>query len=111
MFLHDHGFSTVEAGTVERALQILGSEHVDAVILDVRLPDPHGMPQSGLSLLAYLRLTPEYQTLPVLIVTGKPLSPEDEDLIRRSEASVFHKPFSYSVLVEQLRRLTGHGMA
>jgi DNA-binding response OmpR family regulator len=99
------GFKAYPADTVETALKILGREHVDAVCLDVRLPDPKGLERSGLTLLAFLRATAEYAHVPVLIFTGNPLSPDDEELARRSDAHVFYKPERYSVLIEHLNRL------
>jgi hypothetical protein len=61
------------------------------IVLDVRLPDPTGLQQSGLHLLRYLRGTVEHKHLPVLIFTGVPLSPSEEDLIR-GNGGVFYKP-------------------
>ena len=104
--LQHHGFAPLHAETVEAALKILGRELIEAVILDLGLPDPEGCDWSGLSLLAYLRLTPHDETLPVLILTGKTLTLEEEDLIRRYRASVFYKPPAYDVLVKPLNRLT-----
>ena len=68
------GFKPHHADTVDRALEILANERIDAVSLDVRLPDPKGLERSGLTLLAYLRSTREHAQLPVLIFTGVPLS-------------------------------------
>jgi len=99
------GFKAYPADTVENALKVLGREHVDAVCLDVRLPDPKGLERSGLTLLAFLRATAEYAHVPVLIFTGNPLSPDDEELARRNDAHVFYKPQRYSVLIEHLNRL------
>jgi DNA-binding response OmpR family regulator len=101
------GFRPCHAGTIEAALQLLGTEHIDAVSLDVRLPDPSGLQRSGLSLLAFLRATAEYAQIPVMIFTGMPLSPEDEALVHRHDAQLFYKPQPYSRLIECLtRRLT-----
>ena len=104
--LQHHGFAPLHAGTVEAALKILGQEHIEAVILDLGLPDRMGFKRSGLSLLAYLRFTPDYETLPVLILTGQTLAPEDEDLVRGYRADVFYKPHAYDALMESLNRLT-----
>lgn len=109
-FLRNHGFRTLQAETVATALKTLGSKHVDAVILDLRLPDPQGLELSGLELLGYLRCMPEYDAVPVLIFTGKTLTEHDEDLIRRYGAYVLYKPAAYSSLVEYLQRLTARGM-
>jgi len=105
------GFATHHAGTVEDALKILGNEHVDALTLDVRLPDPADLERTGLSLLAFLRATAEYASIPVLIFTGMPLSPEDEDLVRRHNAHVYYKPQRYSVLIAHLGQMLGHAPA
>ena len=101
------GFKTHHADCVDRALEILSHERIDAVSLDVRLPDPKGQDRSGLTLLAYLRATSEYAHLPVLIFTGVPLSPEEEGLIQQHNAEVFYKPQRYTTLVECLTRMLG----
>ncbi len=99
------GFRAHHAQNVDDALKILGNEHVDAISLDIRLPDPRGLQRSGLSLLTFLRATAEYAHVPVLIFTGIPLSPEDQELARRLDAQVFYKPQSYSVLIQHLTRM------
>jgi DNA-binding response OmpR family regulator len=101
------GFKTQHADTVDRALEILSTERVDAVSLDVRLPDPKGLERSGLTLLAYLRASTEHAHLPVLIFTGQPLSQEEEILIQQHNAEVFYKPQRYTTLVECLTRMLG----
>ena len=106
-FLHDHGFRTLQAENVETALTTLGRARVDAVLLDLRSPDPKGMQRSGLELLAYLRCTPDYEALPILIFTGKARTDEDEARIRRYGVYVCYKPAPYSVLVEYLHQMTG----
>ena len=100
-------FRTHQAESVDGALKILGVEHVDAVVLDVRLPDPTGLQQSGLHLLRFLRATPEYAQLPVLIFTGIPLSSTEEELVRLHGGHVFYKPQRYMVLINHLKDLLG----
>ena len=101
------GFKTLHADTVDRALEILTSERVDAVSLDVRLPDPKGLERSGLTLLAYLRASPPHAHVPVVIFTGVPLSAEEESVIQKHNAEVFYKPQRYTTLVECLARMLG----
>jgi CheY-like chemotaxis protein len=98
------GFTTHRAQTVDDALAILGAEHVDAVLLDLRVPDPKGLDRSGLSLLTILRQTPRYTAVPALILTGVPLSLEEEDAARKLNAPVFYKPQPYAVLIKHLNR-------
>jgi CheY-like chemotaxis protein len=94
------GFKTYSASTIDAALKLLGTEHIDAISLDVRLPDPGGLQRTGLSLLAYVRASAEFAHIPVLIFTGVPLTQEDEDLARRNDAPIFYKPERYSRIAE-----------
>ena len=103
------GFTTRRADNVEDALNTLASVHVDAVILDVRLPDPKGLQRTGLTVLAYLRTTNEYRRTPAVIFTGVPLSDEDDALVRRHDAQLFYKPRPYSVIIEALQTMLGVG--
>ena len=92
------GFMTHQADSVESALKTLGTEHVDAIVLDVRLPDPTGLQQSGLHLLRFLRATAEHAQVPVLIFTVCRVAAEEE-LVRVHGAHVFYKPQPYMVLI------------
>jgi len=99
------GFRAHQAESVDAALKILDAEHVDAIVLDVRLPDPTGLQQSGLHLLRYLRAMPEHAHLPVLIFTGVPLSPSEEESVRLNGGHVIYKPQPYLVLINRLNEL------
>ena len=103
------GFTTRHADNVESALSILGSAHIDAVILDVWLPDPKGLQRSGLTLLSYLRTTPDYRQTPVVIFTGAPLSDEDEAFVLRHGAQLFYKPRPYRTIIDALQKMLGMG--
>ena len=104
-FLTLRNFFPLGADNVESALKILGAEHVDAIVLDVRLPDPTGLCRSGLNLLQFLRTTPEHAHVPVIVLTGMPLSPSEEEIVRVNGAQVFHKPQPYAVLLDYLSEL------
>jgi DNA-binding response OmpR family regulator len=99
------GYGTLRAASVDAALEILASEHVDAVTLDVRLPDLKGLERSGLTILGLIRARAEYANVPVVIFTGVPLSPEDEALAQKQNAEILYKPQPYSVLIAHLNRL------
>jgi CheY-like chemotaxis protein len=99
------GFITHQAESVEEALRILGADHVDAIVLDIRLPDPTGRQQSGLHLLRFIRATPEHARTPVLVFTGVPLSDAEEEMVRANGGHVFYKPQPYTVLINQLNDL------
>ena len=101
-------FFPMPADSVEAALKILGTERVDAMVLDVRLPDETGLYRSGLDLLQFVRATPEYVLMPVLVLSGKPLSPNEDQLIFAHGAHLFYKPQPYSDLFDYLRDLLEH---
>jgi HAMP domain-containing protein/CheY-like chemotaxis protein/signal transduction histidine kinase len=74
------------AATGEEALEKLGSESFDCVVLDLRLPD-----MSGFEVLERLRDTPSLSDLPVVVFTGKELSSEEDARLHTLARSVVVK--------------------
>jgi CheY-like chemotaxis protein len=99
------GFLPHGADSVESALKALGTEAIDAILLDLRLPDPKGLQRTGLSLLKFIRATPEYTDVPVLIFTGMVLSEAEEEVVRVNRAQLFYKPQPYALLIDRLTQL------
>jgi two-component system, chemotaxis family, chemotaxis protein CheY len=108
-YLEDAGYEVCEAGDVDSALTALDAGPVDAVVLDVRMPDPMGWGRTGLEVLAFIRLHGAYAALPVMILTGHPLDPEEHQLLRRHRAHLFQKPDGYRMLLQRLDQLTAAG--
>jgi CheY-like chemotaxis protein len=63
----------VIAGTGAEALETITTQDIDCMVLDLRLPD-----MSGFEVLERLRDTPSLNDLPVVVFTGKDLSPEED---------------------------------
>ena len=61
-------------------------EYFDCVVLDLRLPD-----MSGFDVLEQLRDTPDLSDLPVVVFTGKELSPEEDARLHTLARSVVVK--------------------
>ena len=102
--LRRQGFAAVTANTVAQAVTAAEQQPVDAVILDLGLRGS----ESGLDFLAWLRGCPQYERIPILILTGAiELQKADEALIRRHRAHMFHKPQPIGTLVEHLRAAYG----
>ncbi len=99
------GFLPYGADSVDAALKILGTEPVNAMVLDIRLPDPTGLQRSGLSLLKFVRTTAEFADMPILVFTGMQLSDSEEQVVRGNRAHLFYKPQPYSVLIDHLNGL------
>ena len=83
------GYDDVEvsvASTGADALAALFEQQFDCVVLDLRLPD-----MSGFDVLERLRDTPSLSDLPVVVFTGKELSPEEDVRLRTLARSVVVK--------------------
>ena len=80
----DIDVTTVGTGT--EALDAITSQPFDCVVLDLRLPD-----MSGFEVLERLRDTPEINDLPVVVFTGKELSPEEDARLHTLARSVVVK--------------------
>ena len=106
-YLGQAGYAICEAGNIEDALNALEQSPVDAVVLDIRIPDQAGLGRSGLEVLTYMRLHAAFAAIPVIVVTGQTLEQDEEDLLKRHRADLFMKPDGYRSLLHRLDQLTG----
>jgi HAMP domain-containing protein/CheY-like chemotaxis protein/signal transduction histidine kinase len=74
------------ATTGTEALEALDKDSVDCVVLDLRLPDV-----SGFEVLERIRDTPSLSELPVIVFTGKELSPDEDARLHTLARSVVVK--------------------
>jgi CheY-like chemotaxis protein/signal transduction histidine kinase/HAMP domain-containing protein len=74
------------AATGSEALDLVTRESFDCVVLDLRLPD-----MSGFDILERMRDIPEVTDLPVVVFTGKELSPEEDARLHTLARSVVVK--------------------
>ncbi|HXN19846.1 MAG TPA: HAMP domain-containing protein [Candidatus Binatus sp.] len=74
------------AATGQEALQAVTNESFDCVVLDLRLPD-----MSGFDILERFREIPSLSNLPVVVFTGKDLSPEEDARLHLLARSVVVK--------------------
>lgn len=102
-YLERHGYTALEADTVDQAVEAMRTNAISAVIFDLRLPGG----RSGLDALNELRRIPEMATVPVLIVTGSVLSEQEERQVTRQRAHVLYKPEGFDTVVNFLDQLTG----
>src|SRR4030095_13253403 len=75
---------TVAVGTAEEALSQLRDKHYDCVVLDLGLPD-----MNGFELME--RIKTEIGDIPIIIYTGKDLSPREETELRRLAETIIGK--------------------
>lgn len=77
---------TVTASTAAECLALLRAKTFDCMVLDLTLPDA-----SGYSLLETLSKESAYGFPPVIVYTGRDLSPDDEQRLRRYSSSIIIK--------------------
>jgi CheY-like chemotaxis protein/signal transduction histidine kinase/HAMP domain-containing protein len=84
--LGDEDIDVSVAATGEEALASITTQALDCVVLDLRLPD-----MSGFDVLERLRDTSSLGDLPVVVFTGKELSPEEDARLHTLARSVVVK--------------------
>ena len=80
------------------AIEIVGTQPFDAVILDIMMPDV-----DGYHVLRHIRTTPETATLPVIFLTAKSTPDDIEKGLALGANSYISKPFSGLDLVRKIR--------
>lgn len=89
-----------EAATGLEAIERLALGLVDLLILDLNMPDMH-----GLEVLRFVRTHPTFQALPVVILTTRS-DAESRTAAQREGATLYlTKPFSPDTLLPEVSRL------
>lgn len=97
--LRREGLSTLEATCAEEAMEVLASQAVDLILLDVTLATP----TNGFELARRLRSDPKTADIPVIMLTAHNLA---DDIRRGREVGAvgyISKPFSTSELLDQIQ--------
>jgi CheY-like chemotaxis protein len=94
------GWSVTEAGNGREALEALEKEIPKLILLDLMMPV-----MDGFDFLAEMRARPEWETIPVIVVTAKDLTDEDRSLLSGKVAEVLEKG---AYAREDLIRLVRH---
>jgi CheY-like chemotaxis protein/HAMP domain-containing protein/signal transduction histidine kinase len=84
--LGHHDLDIVVADTGAAALVAMAEQPCDCVVLDLRLPD-----MSGFEVLQRIGATKELSDLPVVVFTGRELSPEEDAQLRTLARSIVVK--------------------
>jgi CheY-like chemotaxis protein len=84
--LGHHDIDVRVAATGSDAIELVSKDPFDCVVLDLRLPD-----MSGFDVLERFRENPALSNLPVVVFTGKDLSPEEDARLHMLARSVVVK--------------------
>ncbi|MFH1853479.1 MAG: two-component regulator propeller domain-containing protein [Candidatus Neomarinimicrobiota bacterium] len=86
------------AETVLEAKRIMSSNMVDAVVLDLSLRGD----EDGLDLVRYMRETPEWEKIPVIVVTAHAFVSDRNRVLEEGCNEFLTKPLKQSLLIEKL---------
>lgn len=84
--LRSAGYETQSVQSGARALEVLSSQLVSAVLLDLLMP---GM--NGFDVIRHVRSEASLKDLPIFVMTGKTLAQEEIDLLGRQTQALFQK--------------------
>jgi adenylate cyclase len=104
--LGHEGFVVCASGGIDEALDELERTSFDAVVLDVRMPDPTGGKRSGIDVLNFIRNHERLRRIPVLMITGVNLTDTEEKAILGLQSYVLNKSEGWRTLYPYLRHLT-----
>jgi PAS domain S-box-containing protein len=95
--LRSAGYETQSVRSGARALEVLSSKFVSAILLDLLMP---GM--DGFQVIRHVRQEPTLKELPILVMTAKSLSPDELALLGRDTQALLQKNGSWQqqLLVE-----------
>lgn len=96
----------VEAGSGLEAIERLALAAVHLVILDLNMPDMH-----GLEVLAFVRGQQKYQSLPIIVLTTRGDDASREAALRAGATIFLTKPFAPSDLLAQAQAALGVPLA
>lgn len=93
-----------EAGTGLEAIEALAVTRVEMMILDLNMPDMH-----GLDVLAFVRSHQQYRDLPVVVLTTRGDQSGRDAALRAGASAFMTKPFSPTVLAARALELLNGG--
>jgi len=106
--LRSAGYETQSVQSGTRALEVLSSKVVSAVLLDLLMP---GM--DGFEVIRHVRKEATLKELPIFVMTGKTLAEEEIALLGRETQALFHKNgwWRQQLIVEVGRVVRGRKLA
>ncbi len=96
------GWNILTANSGQEALSLAAAQPVDAILLDMMMPD-----MDGRVTLQHLKANQSTQTIPVILVTAKVQQSEQDSFADLDVAAVFAKPFRPLKLAEQISEALG----
>lgn len=94
------GFEIKHSLSGQEALELLPSYHPQLILLDVMMPE-----MDGIETFKKIRLTPEGENIPIIFMTAKAQTHEQEAYLELGAIGVLVKPFNPMDLCEMIQEL------
>ena len=98
--LQDLGADFIEAATGLEAIEQLAVTRVQLIVLDLNMPDMH-----GIDVLKFVRRNPQYGTLPIVVLTTRGDETSRQTAKAAGASSYMTKPFAPQALAQAVRGL------
>ena len=92
----------VEAGTGLQAIETLAVESVQMIVLDLSMPDMH-----GIEVLQFLRAHDQYRDLPVIVLTTRGDTVTRDTAVAAGASLYMTKPFAPAALLDAVTQVFG----
>ena len=86
-----------EAGDGQEALALMAQHRIDLVLSDINMPK-----MDGLQLLASLKASPQWQNIPVVMITTEGGETKVAEAVKLGAAGYVRKPFTADQIKEKL---------
>ncbi len=96
------GWEVITASSGIEGLSLAATEHPDAILLDVMMPD-----LDGIATLKQLKTNPATQTIPVILLTAKVQSSDRDRFAELDIIAIIPKPFKTMLLANQVAEILG----
>lgn len=94
------GWLAISAASGHEGLQIAKTKALDAILLDISMPD-----MDGFQLYEQLKIDPKTRNIPVILLTAKVLSSDRQRFAELEVAGVITKPFDPMTVWQQVAEL------
>jgi two-component system alkaline phosphatase synthesis response regulator PhoP len=91
------GYQVDKASDGKTGMEIVRKNHIDLILLDLRLPGPDGW-----SILRAIKRDPEFSGIPVVVITAIAEATQRKKTLRMGAASYLVKPLSAHSLIETI---------
>lgn len=99
VLLSQAGYSVYQADDTKQARQVLADTPIDVITCDVMMPE-----MDGFSFLISLRGDPQYERIPIVIITAA----GSQEILKKAQAlganSVLEKPFTAEAVKQAVRQ-------